>query len=351
MFDGIDNIYNLLNTPHIEKEVFNYIKHEINNSYNNNIKYFLLFENGNFKIIADCIWGNMPLIEGSIFKFYIKINTDDIAIEINKSKQLSTKLFGNIQCKLIIKNNNQKIDDINKIKDFFKNGQNSFLMEGFKDYYLLISEAARNNFYYFSDFFDDSIYIIKLNILSILNKFNFPLKKKENNFLIRRIKDYMTSINQNNKIYNHLYDLYSKLFNDIKKNNNKHKINIKFKKEEEEEDEDNYNFKKEKVEEEENKFEKEKEDYILKKQKKENIKIKTENQCNIKIKDVNYNCIINNLELNNKEINNHIENINNIIKNIEYEEYLNKKGFYDTSSSEEETSLFKTEDIFNENEE
>ena len=67
MFDKKDNIYYLTNTPHIEKEFFNYIKHEINNSYNSNIKYFLLFDNGDLKIIAKCIWGNMPLIEGSIF--------------------------------------------------------------------------------------------------------------------------------------------------------------------------------------------------------------------------------------------------------------------------------------------
>ena len=40
----------------------------------------------------------------------------------------------------------------------------------------------------------------------------------------------------------------------------------------------------------------------------------------------------------------------NIIKDREYEEYLNDKGFYDSSSSEEENNHFRTEDIFTEEE-
>jgi hypothetical protein len=136
-----DAMYAKINTPDILESPINYFLSQIIKEYEEGIPYYFLFDGYADDIIVSCIWGNMPVYEGAIANFTIKVNIDDIASYVNYGKlERVFDFFSNIECLINVDS------DMYRKLSFFENGKYGFIYKGKKDYYLLMDIKSLDKF-------------------------------------------------------------------------------------------------------------------------------------------------------------------------------------------------------------
>ncbi len=137
-----ESIYTKLNIPDIIESPINFILSQIIKEYDEGISYYFSFDGySENDIIVSCIWGFLPLYEGSIVNFSKKVEIENIANYVNFGKiNRVFDFFSNIQCLINVDN------DTMKKLSFFENGKYGFIYKGIKDYFLLMNIKSLDKF-------------------------------------------------------------------------------------------------------------------------------------------------------------------------------------------------------------
>ena len=137
-----ESIYTKLNIPDIIESPINFLLSQIIKEYDEGISYYFSFDGySENDIIVSCIWGFLPLYEGSIVNFSKKVEIENIANYVNFGKiNRVFDFFSNIQCLINVDN------DTMKKLSFFENGKYGFIFKGIKDYFLLMNIKSLDKF-------------------------------------------------------------------------------------------------------------------------------------------------------------------------------------------------------------
>ena len=210
-----DAMYAKINTPDIIESPINYFLSQIIKEYEEGIPYYFLFDGYADDIIVSCIWGNMPVYEGAVANFTIKVNIDDIASYVNYGKlERVFDFFSNIECLINVDS------DMYRKLSFFENGKYGFIYKGKKDYYLLMDIKSLDKF----EFIDKNndycqFWLLKIDDHKILELLKLQSIDKNIAELTAKIDEFKRIIEERNSYFqNERKDYVDRIRKLVKKN-------------------------------------------------------------------------------------------------------------------------------------